>query len=418
LEVIFGGAQMLHVRAFALLIAFAATSAHADTEGSLGESEVAAALSAIERRCPADVPSAIGPAIQAMNEYVRQAGGMVISDFRTLGVSEVYRSLLELNPHTDESMLARAAVEGMRGGVEPHTPSDDAYVEMISCNCTAGIGVEAYLDNGRPKVVRPISGSPAERAGITAGDRILAIDGADTEGWPLARVVRALQGPPRSTVSLVLSRGSASELIDLQLQREIVRVRSVDWRRDGNIGIISVHQFAEGTGALVRTAIRDLRPAAGYVLDLRGNPGGLLDQAIEVADLFLDGGLIVSVLSAQECPPRQTATYHARRGDETRGSPVVVLVDSRTASGAELLAAALLDRGRAAIVGQRTFANGSVNTVIPISIRAGIRLTTGEMTSPTGRRLSEGVTPTHVTLDVAANQDLAVQRAMEVLMGN
>jgi len=409
---------MLRSRILGAVIAlFTATSAHAQSESRLGESEVSAALTAIERRCAVDTALAISPAIRAMNEQARQAGGVEIPQTQTSDVAQAFRSLVVANPELDERLLARAAVDAMRAAVDPGSPGDGGYNDLPSCNCGAGAGVEFTQRDGQTIVVRALPNGPAARAGVQAGDHIVAIDGVSTEGWTMRRTLRALQGEPQSTIVIAIARDGAPDPIVFQLQRAIVVVGTVEARRDGEVGIISIHSFAQNTGAAVRNAIRGLRHPAAYVLDLRGNSGGLLDQAIETADLFLDGGVVVSVQSAHECPPSETATYNARRGDQTRGARLLVLIDAHTASGAELVAAALLDRGRAELVGQRSFGMGEVSTQFPLSARAGIRLITGDMTSPSGRRLSEGLEPTHVTPAATGGEDVTLQRALEILRG-
>jgi carboxyl-terminal processing protease len=194
-------------------------------------------------------------------------------------------------------------------------------------------------------------------------------------------------------------------------------VRSVVSRVDDGIGYIEIRSFQENTAERVRQAIRDMRRQSvrGYIIDLRNNSGGLLDQAIETADLFLDGGVVATVLSARRCPAGDPEVYNARSGDETRGAPLVVITNAQTASGAELVASALVDRQRAVTVGRRTFGMGEIQTVAPLGQRAGLRLVTGELSSPRVGRFAGGRAPTHETPEASPGNDPAMARARELL---
>jgi carboxyl-terminal processing protease len=385
----------------------------------LGAREIVAALNAIERRCAADVSTAIGPAIQQIRELAAHHGAMDLANAATTqqGVLETYERALAAAPTIDEAELARAAIDGMVSGVDGVV--EGGYVEFRPCNCTAGIGVELRASEPYHTVLYPLPGTPAERAGLMPGDRIAAIDGVDVAGMQLARIVRLFRGEPGTTVSVTISRDNPAESATYVITRVVIIVRTVTWSTQGDVGHIAIKYFGENTARRVREAIREIRQhiraPRGYIIDLRNNSGGLLDQAIETADLFLEAGVVGSVLSAGECTLGETTTYHSRRGDVTRGLPLIVLTNGQTASGAELLLASLLDRGRAVSVGQRTFGVGSVATVIPISDRAGIRLITGEISSPAGGVLTGGRPPVFEVPEATQGTDPAVDRALELL---
>ena len=385
---------------------------------AIGAQEIDGAFRAIERRCSADLPRTFAPAIAGINALVVERGGAPIEAEATRdGVLRAYATALASTPALDEAELARAAVQSI-GTAADGQREDDYYIdfrEYRDCDCHASIGVELLRGSTAHTVVRPLEGAPAEGV-LMAGDRIVAIDGVDVTALPLARVVRMLRGAIGTVVSVTVARGESAP-VSFQITRAVIRLQSVVSLVDDGIGYIEIRSFQENTAERVRAAIRDMRRQSvrGYIIDLRNNSGGLLDQAIETADLFLDGGVVTTVLSARRCPAEDPEIYHARAGDVTLGAPLVIITNAQTASGAELVASALVDRQRAVTVGQRTFGMGEIQTVAPLGQRAGLRLVTGELSSPLTGRFAGGRPPTHETPEGTPGNDPAMTRARELL---
>jgi len=269
-----------------------------------------------------------------------------------------------------------------------------------------GLGIEVTSDEGVVRVVSPIDGTPAARAGIQAGDYLTAINGQSIVGLTLNEAVRQMRGQAGTDITVTVAREGADPF-DVTLTREIINVRAVTARVEGgDIGIIRISTFNERTGPMLQDAIRTIKRDTGgrlrgVVVDLRNNPGGLLDQAIEVSDAFLDGGEVVSTRGRQ---PEDVQRYNARRGDDLAGVPVVVLINGASASAAEIVAGALQDRNRALIVGTDSFGKGSVQTVIPLQggRDGALRLTTARYYTPAGRSIQgAGITP---DMEVAARR--------------
>ncbi|MGE3790957.1 MAG: S41 family peptidase, partial [Hyphomonadaceae bacterium] len=268
------------------------------------------------------------------------------------------------------------------------------------------LGIEVTSEEGVVRVVSPIDGTPAARAGIQAGDYLTAINGESIVGLTLNEAVQRMRGETGTEITVTVAR-EGTDPFEVTLTRETINVRAVTARVEGgDIGIIRVSTFNERTGAMLQDAIRTVKRDTagrlrGIVLDLRNNPGGLLDQAIEVSDAFLDGGEVVSTRGRQ---PEDVQRYNARRGDDLAGVPVVVLINGASASAAEIVAGALQDRNRALIVGMDSFGKGSVQTVIPLQggRDGALRLTTARYYTPAGRSIQgAGITP---DMEVAARR--------------
>jgi carboxyl-terminal processing protease len=270
-----------------------------------------------------------------------------------------------------------------------------------------GLGMQITMENGRVKIVSPIDDTPAAKAGILAGDFITRIDGQVISGLPLTDVVTKLRGSPGSSVKLELQRGTTPQPIEKTLTREIIKVRSVRSNVDGgNVGYLRITEFNNLAGDELKDAIKKISaqvPAdqlKGYVLDLRNNPGGLLDQAIDVSDVFLTSGEIVSIKGRNS---GENQRFYAKSDDLTDGKPLIVLINGGSASASEIVAGALQDQKRATILGTRSFGKGSVQTIIPLGQGNGaLRLTTARYFTPSGRSIqAEGITP-----DVKVEQDV------------
>jgi len=310
----------------------------------------------------------------------------------------------------DEQQAMEAAIQGMLSSLDPHSSYMNAedYREMQSQTRGeyGGLGIEVTSEDGVVRVVSPIDGTPAARAGIQAGDYLTAINGESIVGLTLNEAVTRMRGESGTDITVTVAR-EGTDPFDVTLTRETINVRAVVARVEGgDVGVIRISTFNERTGSMLQDAIRQVKRDTGgrlrgVVVDLRNNPGGLLDQAIEVSDAFLDGGEVVSTRGRQ---PEDVQRYNARRGDDLAGVPVVVLINGASASAAEIVAGALQDRNRALIVGVDSFGKGSVQTVIPLQggRDGALRLTTARYYTPAGRSIQgAGITP---DMEVAARR--------------
>ena len=304
--------------------------------------------------------------------------------------------------------LVGNAINGMLTALDAHSyymdPKAFRDLQVQTRGTFGGLGMEVSDDHGKIKVVTPLDDTPAMHAGIKAGDQIVAIDGQLTQGLTLSQAVEKLRGPPDTSVSVTVQREGAEKPIELHITRQIIHLQVVRSRLEGDVGYIRLTQFAQETEPGLRAAIQKLTQEAGgrlkgFVLDLRNNPGGLLDQGIAVAQDFLDGGEIVSDRGRK---PRDNQRWEAKPdGDITKGAPLVVLINEGTASAAEILSGALQDNRRAILLGTLSFGKGSVQTVFPLPNNGAVRLTTARYYTPSGRSIQDlGITP-----DVEAQQN-------------
>jgi carboxyl-terminal processing protease len=308
-----------------------------------------------------------------------------------------------------ESELIEAAVDGMLSSLDPHSSYLNAKsfddMRTTTKGEFGGLGIEVTMENDLVKVVTPIDDTPAARAGVLAGDLISHLDGEQVLGLSLRDAVDKMRGPINSPIILTVIREGADAPIEIKIIRDVIRIRSVRHRVEKDVGYIRITQFNEKTSAGLSKAIKEISaevPAdelKGFILDLRNNPGGLLDQAIAVSDAFLDRGEIVSTRGRQA---DDTQRYSARPGDDVKGKPVIILVNGGSASASEIVAGALQDHRRAAVIGSRSFGKGSVQTIIPLGRNGAIRLTTARYYTPAGRSIqAKGVIP-----DIEVIQDL------------
>ncbi|MBN9568950.1 MAG: S41 family peptidase [Alphaproteobacteria bacterium] len=293
------------------------------------------------------------------------------------------------------------AIQGMVSALDPHSSYMDAKsfadMQIQTKGEFGGLGIEVTMEDGLIKVVSPIDDTPAAKAGIKPGDFIAAIDNVPVQGMALNDAITKMRGPAGSKITLTILRNGAKKPFDLTLTRAIVQVDSVKWRREGDVAYIRLTGFNEQTDPGLQKAVRDLKkeigPALkGYVLDLRNNPGGLLDQAISVSDDLLNSGEIVSTRGRHA---EDTQRYDAKAGDITGGKPIVVLINGGTASASEIVAGALQDHRRATVLGMTSFGKGSVQTVIPLGDGGGaLRLTTARYYTPSGHSIqARGIIP-------------------------
>ncbi len=291
---------------------------------------------------------------------------------------------------TDEQLI-KGAIDGMLAALDPHSSyvdgSDYDNLRIQTQGSYGGLGLTVSMEDGAVKVVAPQEDTPAGRAGIKSGDYITHINGKLIYGGTLDEATAQMRGKPGSKVTLTLVRPGRDKPIVVTLTREVIVQRPVKWEVKGDVGYININTFSEQTGADTRAAIMAIdkslghRPL-GYVVDLRDNGGGLLDQAIAVADSFLERGEIVS---QREREAANTQRYYAKPGDDAHGLPVIVLTDAGTASASEIVAGALQDHHRALVMGERTFGKGSVQTLLQLGPRTALRLTTARYYTPSGR---------------------------------
>ncbi|MBL8837270.1 MAG: S41 family peptidase [Alphaproteobacteria bacterium] len=295
--------------------------------------------------------------------------------------------------------LIENAINGMLASLDPHSSYLNArgYRDMQVQNRGefGGLGIEVTMENGLVKVVSPIDETPAARAGLRPNDLILSLDGEQVMGLTLQEAVERMRGPVNSQIKLMIRRGN-QEPFEVTLTRAVIRVQSVRSRVEGDFGYIRITSFTEQTDAGLQAAVRRIREQLGdrlkgFVLDMRNNPGGLLDQAIAVSDAFLERGEIVSTRGRRT---EDAQRYNARQGDITNGLPLVVLINGGSASASEIVAGALQDHRRAILLGTRSFGKGSVQTIMPLGGQGAIRLTTARYFTPSGRSIqAQGIDP-------------------------
>jgi carboxyl-terminal processing protease len=337
-------------------------------------------------------------------------------------VSDTYRSLnlfgdvfekvrSDYVEKPDDQKLVESAINGMLTSLDPHSSYMDAKsfrdMQVQTRGEFGGLGIEVTQEDGIVKVVTPIDDTPASRAGVLAGDLIVAIDGESVQGMTLNQAVDKMRGAVNTNVTLTVARGPKKDKQDIKLTRAVIQIKSVRSRKEGeDIGYIRITQFNEQTYEGVKNAIQKFQqeiPAnkfKGYILDLRNNPGGLLDQSVAVSNAFLDRGEIVSTRGRNA---DETQRYNARPIDISKGKPLVILINGGSASASEIVAGALQDHKRATVLGTRSFGKGSVQTIIPLGQANGaLRLTTARYYTPAGRSIqAKGIDP-----DIQVLQDV------------
>ncbi len=299
----------------------------------------------------------------------------------------------------DDRTLIKGAIDGMLASLDPHSAYLDARdrqnMRTQTQGAYGGLGLSVTMEDGAVKIMTAQEDTPAGRAGLKTGDYITHIDSKLLYGGTLDEAVDQMRGKPGSKLLLTIVRPGRDKPFDISLTRELIQMKPVKWEVKDQVGIININTFVNAnTGDSVRAAIAGIQKSlghdpAGYVIDLRSNPGGLLDQAIDVADIFLDRGEIVSQRGREKNDiERRYAT--ASPPDLAHGLPIIVLVDAGSASAAEIVAGALQDQKRALVMGERTFGKGSVQTVIDLSDETALKLTTARYYTPSGRSVQEG----------------------------
>tara|TARA_B100001989_G_scaffold93316_1_gene64925 strand:+ start:237 stop:1373 length:1137 start_codon:yes stop_codon:yes gene_type:complete len=301
----------------------------------------------------------------------------------------------------NQAEMMDSAINGVLQSLDPYSAymSPELFKEMQTDTRGefGGLGIEIGMEAGVVKVISPIDDTPAAKAGIKAGDYIVKIGGEQVQGKSLLEAVKMMRGPVGTSISLTVRRKNLKKPLEFKIVRKIIEVKSVNSRvlgDDKNLGYIRLKSFNENSDEQFLKSVKDFEKkhkVKGYVLDLRNNPGGLLTQAINITDFFLDDGEIVSTKGRKVS---ETRKFFARKGDETNGKPIVVLINNGSASAAEIFAGALKDHKRAIILGENSYGKGSVQSIIPLRNGGGMRLTISKYYLPSGKSISEvGVTP-------------------------
>jgi carboxyl-terminal processing protease len=310
----------------------------------------------------------------------------------------------------DDAKLIESAINGMLAGLDPHSsymdPKSFRDMQVQTRGEFGGLGIEVTMEEGLIKVVAPIDDTPAAKAGILSNDIITKLDDEQVQGLTLNQAVEKMRGPVNTKIRLTIMRKGQDKPIEIAITRDVIRVRSVRARAEDDVGYIRISQFNEQTTDGLKKVISDLAgqiPAdklKGFVVDLRNNPGGLLDQAISISDAFLERGEIVSTRGRNA---EETQRFNARPGDLAKTKPIIVLINGGSASASEIVAGALQDHKRATVLGTRSFGKGSVQTIIPLGAGNGaLRLTTARYFTPSGRSIqAKGISP-----DIEVLQDV------------
>ncbi|GHU02319.1 peptidase S41 [Alphaproteobacteria bacterium] len=340
------------------------------------------------------------PTLTATNGY-----GKNVSD-ETLELLKLFSLVFEQTrrAYVDEvsdKKLLESAVNGMLTALDPHSgymgSEDFKDMQTTTKGEFGGIGLEVIVENGVVRIISPIDDTPGFKAGIRPGDLITHIDDKVVAGLTSNEAIGRMRGTPKTKVKLTIRRAGAPEPLNITIVRDIIKIQAVkkEVKKD-DVGYLRITSFNESTTKMAKAAVEEIKSKAGdkligYVIDLRNNPGGLLDQAIMVSDLFLERGEIVSTRPRYD---HEIERFHATRGDITGGKPIVVLINEASASASEIVAGALQDHRRAVVVGSKSFGKGSVQTVYPVYGGGGIRLTTARYYTPSGRSIqAKGIEP-------------------------
>lgn len=340
--------------------------------------------------------------------FAEKANPVPVNDMQALpyedlrAFSEIFGRIKTdyVEPVSDKKLL-QDAIRGMLTGLDPHSAYLDAdefkELQEGTSGEFGGLGIEVTMENGFVKVVSPIDDTPAQRAGIKAGDLIVKLDEKPVKGMSINDAVKLMRGEPGSSITLLIVREGEEAPLKITLNRDVIKVKSVKSKLvEKNYGYVRISSFQSGTGQGLIDAINELKKEnkgvlKGLILDLRNNPGGLLNAAVEVSDAFLQKGLIVYTEGRIK---NSEIRFNAGNGDLIAGAPLVVLINSGSASASEIVAGALQDQKRAVIMGEKSFGKGSVQTVLPTSSGGAIKLTTARYYTPSGRSIqAEGIEP-------------------------
>ncbi len=377
------------------------------------------ALSGVLKKFPSDEANQLfgGPG----KERCEEAPNNLV---RCLDLYEEVFDLIAVRHQGKELKIVNGSIEALLKKLGPHNALyTREQVEEFSVQrrgAFAGIGAEVTMEKGVVKIVAPLADSPAERAGIQAGDLVTKIDGQAVIGLTLSEAVSKMRGKVGTSVTLTVYRSSADASYDVNVVRANVKLKTVDFRAEQNVGYIRVKRMSEKTGEEFRSAVKSLKATVGAdfqgaIIDLRNNPGGLITQTIEVADALLDKGIIVISASRDRSKDR---IDRAQAGDILQGRKIAVLINGGTASGAEIIASALSEHKRATLIGTRTFGKGSVQTIKPLKSRGAVRLTTAEYLTPLGHSIqAKGIDPS-IVVEMAMPQELTGKYGSEADLKN
>ncbi|MGB3096132.1 MAG: S41 family peptidase [Candidatus Deferrimicrobiaceae bacterium] len=359
----------------------------------------------------------LGPAVIILVFLVGFLAGDLIADRPIAQANVVYEKLkifgdvlsavqVSYVEEPDMNKIVEGAIKGMLQTLDPHssylTPEMLKQVEVETKGVFGGLGIEIGIKDGILTIIAPIEDTPADRAGLLAGDKIVKIEDDPTKDLTVMDAVKRLRGEPGTQVTIWVAREGASELLPFTITRAIIKIKSVKTKALGDgIGYIKLLQFQQNSSAELEKALKermkDEGGLRGLVLDLRNNPGGLLDQSVKVADKFVDSGLIVYTDGRIES---QKFKYSAHKEGTQSGFPMVVLVNAGSASASEIVAGALQDHGRAVVLGTQTFGKGSVQTILPLEDGSALRLTTARYFTPNGRSIqAKGIEPDIIVSD-------------------
>jgi carboxyl-terminal processing protease len=353
----------------------------------------------------------------AQHDRAAAADAQVFKDIELFGeVLEHIRD--EYVDRPENSKLIVSAISGMLARLDPHSsylsPKEFQEEQVETHGEFGGLGIDVSMEDGVLKVIAPIDNMPAERAGVLAGDAITALDGKSIKGLTMDQAVDQMRGPVGAPITLTIDRKGVSHPLALKVVRDIIRINPVKYSVEGDVGWIKIKSFEnEHTTEYLQQAVEDIQktagsPLVGYVVDLRNNPGGLLDQAIAVSDAFLDRGVIV-ITKGRNASDVERAS--AKPGDITGGKPIVILINGGSASASEIVAGALQDHKRAQLLGTRSFGKGSVQTLIPLGDNGALRLTTARYYTPSGRSIqATGIEPDYI-VEPELPADLKLQLA-------
>jgi carboxyl-terminal processing protease len=367
---------------------------------------------------------------RARSETAQSPNSEIYQELNLFGeVLESVRSNYVEKP--DDAKLIESAINGMLMALDPHSSYLNAQefrdMQVQTRGEFGGLGIEVTMENGVVKVVSAIEDTPASKAGLLSGDLITALDKKPIQGLTLEEAVEKMRGPVNAPITLTIVRKGVDDPFDVKVTRDVIHINPVKYNAEGDdVGYIRVTTFNEQTTANLQKAVEDLKQQLGpklkgYVIDLRNNPGGLLDQAISVSDAFLDEGAIVLTRGRNI---EETQRSNARPGDITDGQKLVVLINGGSASASEIVAGALQDHHRATIVGTRSFGKGSVQTIIPLGSNGALRLTTARYYTPSGRSIqAKGIEPEAVVEeelpdDLKAKADLQNTKGEANLRGH
>jgi carboxyl-terminal processing protease len=370
------------------------------TDQPVDEDAPAASPEVAPDAAPAATPEPAGTTAAADTEAPAADAGLPLDDLRTF--AEVFgRIKSDYVEDVDDRELLASAIRGMLGGLDPHSSylDPEAYRELRvgTTGEFGGLGIEVGMEDGFVKVIAPIDDTPAQRAGMQAGDLIVRIDGKPVKGLSLSDAVALMRGKPGSKIELTVVREGEGKPLQVTIVRDVIKVASVKSRTlEPGYGYLRVSNFQARTTEDLLEAVAELKASnkdglKGVVLDLRNNPGGVLNAAVGVSDAFLDGGLIVYTMGREEAAKLE---FKAGPDDVLDGAPLAVLVNGGSASASEIVAGALQDQGRAVIMGEKTFGKGSVQTIVPIDDRTALKLTTARYYTPSGRSIQAmGIEP-------------------------